>query len=144
MSHLWFFKSYFLGCHIHITIALWRTEQLSTLHEVAVNDVVCMNLWLLLFKNHSTPIRRKNWVELFMHRQFFMIIWHCRSQLKNVDSGGIWSRTFGILARPSTCCAIESMGIGGKFSSNLTARDIRDPDSTLGYWPLLRWPRVWM
>ena len=39
------------------------------------------------------------------------IIWHSRSQLKNVDSSWIWTRTF----RRSTCWAIESTGIGGEF-----------------------------
>ena len=33
----------------------------------------------------------------------FMIIWHCRSQLKNVDSSGIWTRSFGIAVRRSAC-----------------------------------------
>ena len=35
--------------------------------------------------------------------KFFMIIWSCRSQLKNVDLSGIWTPTFGIPVRPSTC-----------------------------------------
>ena len=40
---------------------------------------------------------------------------HCRNQLKNVDSRGIWTRTFGIPVRRSTSWDIESMGIGGEF-----------------------------
>ena len=60
----------------------------------------------------------------YMNRNFFMIIWHCRSQLKNVHSSGIWSRTFRIPVRRSTCWAIESTGIGGKFLSMLSTRDI--------------------
>ena len=31
-----------------------------------------------------------------------MIIWHCRSQLKNVDSSAIWTCPFGIPVRRST------------------------------------------
>ena len=31
---------------------------------------------------------------LHINRSFFMIIWHCRSQLKNVESSGIWTRIF--------------------------------------------------
>ena len=44
-----------------------------------------------------------------------MIIWHCQSQLKNVDSSGIWTHTFGMPVRRSTCWAIEPTGIGGEF-----------------------------
>ena len=39
-----------------------------------------------------------------------MIIWHCRSQLKNIDSSKIWTCTFRILACCSTCWAIKSQG----------------------------------
>ena len=53
-----------------------------------------------------------------------MIIWHCRSQLKNVDSSGIWTRTFGTPVRRSICWAIESTGIGGEFLFNLGEQDI--------------------
>ena len=44
-----------------------------------------------------------------------MTIWHGRSQLKNVDSSGIWTRPFGIPVRRSTCWATESTGIRGEF-----------------------------
>ena len=36
-----------------------------------------------------------------------MIIWHCRSQLKSIDSSGNWTRTFGMLVRRSICWAPE-------------------------------------
>ena len=57
-------------------------------------------------------------------QNFFMMIWHCRSQLKNIDSSGIWTRTFEIPVRRSTCWDIEFTGIGGKILSNLTLEDI--------------------
>ena len=39
----------------------------------------------------------------------------CWSQLKHVDSYGIWALTFGVPVCRSTCWAIKSTGIGGEF-----------------------------
>ena len=35
----------------------------------------------------------------WLYKQKLMKIWHCRSLMKNVDSSGIWTRTFGIQVR---------------------------------------------
>ena len=53
--------------------------------------------------------------------KIFMIIWHCWSQLKNVELSGIWTHTFEILVSYSTCWAIESKGIGDGFLPYLSA-----------------------
>ena len=50
-----------------------------------------------------------------IHEQKIFIIWHYRSQLKNVDSSGIWTRTVGTPVRRSACWAIESTGIEDEF-----------------------------
>ena len=42
--------------------------------------------FLIFFKNN------KIWCE----NKLFMIIWHCQSQLKNLDSSRIWTHTFRI------------------------------------------------
>ena len=58
-------------------------------------------------------------------------IWHCWSQLKNVDSSRIWTCIFRILLCHSTCWAIKSTGIGHKFLSNLSMWDILATTSCL-------------
>ena len=60
-------------------------------------EIILLGLWLSLQKIRS----------VLSSEIFFIIIWHCRSQLKNVDSSGIWTRTFGIPVRRSTCWAIK-------------------------------------
>ena len=53
------------------------------------------------------------WVILKMLRvwkvkqKLFTIIWHCWSQLKNVDLSRIWTCTFGILVCHSTCWSYQ-------------------------------------
>ena len=59
-----------------------------------------------------------------IHEHKLFTTWHCRSQLKNVDSSGISTRTFGIPVCRSTCWAIESTWIWKRVLSNLSARDI--------------------
>ena len=45
-----------------------------------------------------------------------MTIWHCRSELKNVDSSGVLTRTFGIPVRRSTCWTLSSpQGLEANF-----------------------------
>ena len=84
---------------IHFKCTRYSRDNLTLIHEKMCSVSI-------LFQNHA---QRYTWTETSM------IIWHCRSQLKSVDSGGIWSRTFGIPVRHSTCWAIESTGIGGEF-----------------------------
>ena len=60
-----------------------------------------LSLFILFVKN-------KIFNYVIMCRYSFMIIWHCWSQLKSVDSSGSWTLTFGIPVRRSTCWAIQS------------------------------------
>ena len=61
---------------------------------------------MFLFQNHP---------QRYMNRNLFVIIWDCWSQLQNVHSNGIWTRTFGIPVRRFTCWNIESTGIEGEI-----------------------------